>query len=262
MANTLGKYNPFRYRGYVYDEETGLYYLNSRYYDPELCRFISADSLAVPTISPGSASWDKNLYAYCDNDPVNRKDAGGECWVLSTMLIGGAIGAGIGAVTSVISQSILYGEVNWKTFGVDIVSGFVGGAVAASPMGMAWQLFFGASINAIAYNADCYVNNTVATDAGTLAAAGSGLVSAVISGRGVNFEGKIDSIMDNSAKKITNIKNSKNTPYVDKYVTRITNERNSVLLYTAVKASAKYTIGTFTAIGIAYAVPKIMAFTV
>ncbi len=35
MANTLGKYNPFRYRGYVYDEETGLYYLNSRYYDPE-----------------------------------------------------------------------------------------------------------------------------------------------------------------------------------------------------------------------------------
>ena len=49
MANTLGKYNPFRYRGYVYDEETGLYYLNSRYYDPELCRFISADSLAAST---------------------------------------------------------------------------------------------------------------------------------------------------------------------------------------------------------------------
>ena len=43
MASTLGKANPFRYRGYVYDEETGLYYLRSRYYDPEWGRFINAD---------------------------------------------------------------------------------------------------------------------------------------------------------------------------------------------------------------------------
>jgi len=77
------------------------------------------------------------MFAYCGNDPVNRADAEGECWVLSTMLIGGAIGACIGAVTSVISQSVLNGEVDWSTVGVDLISGFVGGAVAASPMGMA-----------------------------------------------------------------------------------------------------------------------------
>ena len=43
MASTLGTLNPFRYRGYVYDEETGLYYLRSRYYNPEWARFLNAD---------------------------------------------------------------------------------------------------------------------------------------------------------------------------------------------------------------------------
>ena len=60
--------NPFRYRGYYYDEETGLYYLNSRYYDPETGRFISPDS--VNCLEPGAYNG-LNLYAYCGNNPVN-----------------------------------------------------------------------------------------------------------------------------------------------------------------------------------------------
>ena len=60
--------NPFRYRGYYYDEETGLYYLNSRYYDPETGRFISPDS--VEFLEPGAYNG-LNLYAYCGNNPVN-----------------------------------------------------------------------------------------------------------------------------------------------------------------------------------------------
>ena len=51
LAETLGKLNPLRYRGYVYDHETGLYYLQSRYYDPEIGRFINADAL----VSTGQA---------------------------------------------------------------------------------------------------------------------------------------------------------------------------------------------------------------
>ena len=47
LATTLGADNPFRYRGYYYDTETGLYYLTTRYYDPEVCRFISADGIYV-----------------------------------------------------------------------------------------------------------------------------------------------------------------------------------------------------------------------
>lgn len=67
MADTLGTVNPFRYRGYVYDEETGLYYLVTRYYDPSLKRFISPDSFFA----------EKNLYAYCLGQPVNRSDKDG-----------------------------------------------------------------------------------------------------------------------------------------------------------------------------------------
>ena len=73
MASTLGAVNPLRYRGYVYDSETGLYYLSSRYYNPVWGRFINADTAAVVAASPDKANWDKNLFAYCDNDPVNRK---------------------------------------------------------------------------------------------------------------------------------------------------------------------------------------------
>ena len=71
--------NPFRYRGYYYDTETGFYYCGSRYYDPSLGRFISADSVGTVALTPMSYT-DKNLYAYCDNNPVMRTDNGGEFW--------------------------------------------------------------------------------------------------------------------------------------------------------------------------------------
>ena len=75
MAGTLGYLNPFRYRGYVWDEETWMYYLRSRYYYPELQRFISADdSLGrrVPT--------SHNLFSYCGNQPIDRVDLAGRDW--------------------------------------------------------------------------------------------------------------------------------------------------------------------------------------
>ena len=64
---------------YYYSQETGFYYLQSRYYDPEVGRFISPDSTDVLTATP-MALTDKNLYAYCDNNPVNRTDDGGMFW--------------------------------------------------------------------------------------------------------------------------------------------------------------------------------------
>ena len=70
MADTLGEINPLRYRGYVYDTETTLYYLQSRYYDPELGRFINADSYA----STGQGILGNNMFAYCINNPVIYAD--------------------------------------------------------------------------------------------------------------------------------------------------------------------------------------------
>jgi RHS repeat-associated protein len=74
MAGTLGKLNPFRYRGYIYDEETGLYWIRSRYYNPEWKRFVNADSVAYLGADGGLLSY--NLFAYCGNDPVVRTDEG------------------------------------------------------------------------------------------------------------------------------------------------------------------------------------------
>ena len=71
--------NPFRYRGYYQDSETGFYYCGNRYYDPAIGRFISADSTNTLMNTP-MAYTDKNLYAYCDNNPVMRVDNGGEFW--------------------------------------------------------------------------------------------------------------------------------------------------------------------------------------
>ena len=99
MAATLGAANPLRYRGYVYDTETGLYYLSSRYYNPVWGRFINADTADVLGASPGKANWDKNLFAYCDNDPVSRKDDGGDLWDF-------VIGAAVGVATTFISSKL------------------------------------------------------------------------------------------------------------------------------------------------------------
>ena len=75
MAYTLGDLNPLRYRGYVYDRETGLYYLQSRYYNPAICRFISADAF----VSTGQDILGYNMFAYCLNNPANMADPDGKC---------------------------------------------------------------------------------------------------------------------------------------------------------------------------------------
>ena len=76
LADTLGQHNPLRYRGYIYDPETGLYYVSSRYYAPEIGRWINADN----QLSTGSDLTGMNLFAYCGNNPVNRIDLDGHAW--------------------------------------------------------------------------------------------------------------------------------------------------------------------------------------
>ena len=74
-ARAIARLNPIRYKGYYYDNETGYYYLQSRYYDPEICRFINADCYC----DTGTGTvYSTNMFAYCENDPVNYDDPSGE----------------------------------------------------------------------------------------------------------------------------------------------------------------------------------------
>ena len=84
LASTLGADNPFRYRGYYYDTESCFYYLNSRYYDAKVCRFVNAD-LVVAGVGGDLRGY--NLYTYCFNNPVNRRDLSGNwCeWIESAI---------------------------------------------------------------------------------------------------------------------------------------------------------------------------------
>ena len=114
--------NPIRYRGYYYDSETNLYYLLSRYYDSEVGRFISSDDAGIVMTDPTSF-YDKNLYAYCDNNPVNRSDNNGYFWHV-------VIGAVIGAIFEFGSQVIANEGIKDINLGKIAVAAVVGGVTA------------------------------------------------------------------------------------------------------------------------------------
>ena len=74
-AADIANLQSLKYRGYVYDRETGFYYLQSRYYDPVTHRFINADGL----VSTGTGILGYNMFAYCNNNPITLSDYNGKC---------------------------------------------------------------------------------------------------------------------------------------------------------------------------------------
>ena len=98
-GTSAARFNPFTYRGYYRDSETGMYYLNSRYYNPKMGRFISADD--TNNLGAEGDVLSHNLYIYCLNNPVNRTDAQGE-WSIpnwAKIAIGAVALAGAVALT-------------------------------------------------------------------------------------------------------------------------------------------------------------------
>ena len=124
VSQHIGNINPFRYRGYYFDCETGLYYLNSRYYDPAICRFINADDVAY--LQPETLNGN-NLYAYCGNNPVMYTDPTGKLFwfFFGAILIGAAIGGTMNGISAYNA-----GQRGWGLFGA-----IAGGAVMGGAMG-------------------------------------------------------------------------------------------------------------------------------
>ena len=101
----LSRINPFRYKGYYYDEETGWFWLSSRYYSSELCRFISSDF--VDYLEPESING-LNLYSYAKNNPIMYYDSSGHSAILVIGLLVGSFIVGASAVKVITTASNRY----------------------------------------------------------------------------------------------------------------------------------------------------------
>ena len=148
LASTVGSYNPFRYRSYYYDVETGFYYLQSRYYDPMIARFLNADGI----VGANGGIEGYNMFAYCNNNPIMYADASGNFMRPTTVIINDIGGGGDGDDESSDSKSIqeqnLFDKARGATepldgtctFGLLIASVSVGPFVYSYQLGLACDL--------------------------------------------------------------------------------------------------------------------------
>ena len=125
-STNIANINPFRYRGYYYDVETGLYYLQTRYYDPDTGRFINADG----QLNEGVLGY--NMFAYCENNPVMRSDEDGEFW---NVVVGALVGGLVSAATTAYSSYKETGRVDVAQTLISGISGAISGGVAATGLG-------------------------------------------------------------------------------------------------------------------------------
>ena len=148
-----------RYRGYYFDTETGFYWVQTRYYNPEWCRWISPDSLSYldPETTHGL-----NLYTYCGNDPVNFTDPSGH---FALLLFLGAIfvSAVAGAIDGGISAKMC-GQDFWKGFAAGAIGGTIGGLFGFFLKGAGGLI--GRAIGSMTYNVfnELFQTGSVSTD--------------------------------------------------------------------------------------------------
>ena len=151
----IGNINPFRYRGYYYDVETGLYYLKTRYYDPETGRFITIDDISY--LAPDTING-LNLYAYCGNNPVMNVDPEGtwswnKFWkglAIAFVVVAGA--AAIIVTGGIASGAIAGGAVAFANAATTITlgiatGGLVGGYMQEAQGGSFWAGWIGGAVN-------------------------------------------------------------------------------------------------------------------
>jgi RHS repeat-associated protein len=188
VVGNIGDVNPIRYRGYYYDTETNLYYLNSRYYDSEIGRFISQDNIAE--LQPNQING-LNLWAYCGNNPVMNIDPSGRgFWdglkkivaavivvVVVTALV--VVTAGIAAAAIGASAPVILGVMAGATVG-GLVAGGVNIAVQSLTVGTE-------NINLGDVALNTFIGGTVGAIGGGLASLANVVGVSFIAGSGVNI---------------------------------------------------------------------------
>ena len=184
--STGAQANRFMYRGYYYDAESELYYLNSRYYNPYLCRFISPDGY----VSTGQGILGNNMYAYCNNNPVMYIDPTGEAAVssMAIMLLGGTVvGMLLGGGIDFVMQLIKNGQnISELDIGSIMNSTLVGGALGFSgAMGVG---YLGPVIAGVATYGASTVMTAFCISVGVSAIAGGGgyIIQEIKNGNDIN----------------------------------------------------------------------------
>ena len=130
----LANLNPFRYRSYYFDTETGLYFLKTRYYDPEIGRFITIDDISY--LDPDSING-LNLYAYCGSNPIKYCDPNGTVFITTAIIVGLIAGAIIGGTIGGVyayNQASAAGATGWSLVGQTVL-GVLGGAIVGGAIG-------------------------------------------------------------------------------------------------------------------------------
>ena len=194
--------NTFYYSGYEYDSETGLYYLRSRYYNPETARFLTEDSFSGYYNDPLSL----NKYTYCHNNPVSYHDPDGE-FIINWLggLIGGVVGGLIGGGVDLVGQLVSgtsWDDLNWKSVGASAAEGAIVGAVAGFTAGNPLAMgVASAAGNAVKQGINKGFDNI---DVGEVVVSGTvGLVSAGAGKVASKAITKISSTTINKAAKVT-----------------------------------------------------------
>lgn len=129
-SSGIGKLNPFRFKGYYYDNESSMYYCKTRYYVPQWGRWLSADSIEY--LNPESIN-KLNLYTYANNNPVIYYDPDGHMALLCALLILGAIGMVANVGSQALTDLAYRNEFKWENYLVAAGAGFLGGMCYAIP---------------------------------------------------------------------------------------------------------------------------------
>ena len=184
-GSTIRSVNSFHYKGYYLDSETSWYYLNSRYYDPSIGRFINSDSTKYLDLDSIGGM---NLFAYCLNNPVMYYDPSGYFAITTAIIVGAIIGAVVGATAGgIIAYNWAYDAgyrgqqlAGWTLLGIGgggIIGGVIGGAI-----GYMVPYISGFAAKALTFGAQTFVG----TNGALIATAGVTITGAqVLVGGGV-----------------------------------------------------------------------------
>ena len=247
-TNGIATKNPIRYRGYYYDQDTGLYYLNARYYNPEWRRFISPDDTSYldPEIESGL-----NLYCYCNDDPVNYADPSGHsitAVLIGAFVVGAITGAVISVATQLVDNEYDFSRINPWLVVSDAVFGGLNGLLAASGLGALASAFLGASLGGLQAVISSAIKGETINMTDVLIAAAFGFVGGFIPKTGINAK----QVAGKGKTIVWHIKNAVS----DRRKMMYLRKGKELILDTATRAGFYVVSTVVSSIGAGYASPK------